>query len=214
MNRKIFMATICLAGIIGAVPGAAQNTNRFTFNAGAGFTEPVRFTEDRLSRGFNLNVGGGINFTPSFGLIGEFGYNDLGLTDAALAAANVPNGSTRVLSLTANPIFRFNPRGRFDVYAIGGGGWYRRTVEFTEPTIATVTAFDPFWGVFFPVAVPANQVIGSFSQNKPGLNAGGGISFSLRGDSNAKIYAEARYHYLFTDNVRTTLLPVTFGLRW
>ena len=89
--------------------------------------------EDRLDLGFNLNAGAGINFTPQFGIIGEFGFNNLGLSDIALAAANVPGGSTRVYSLTANPIFRFNPRGRFDVYAIGGGGWYRRTVEFTEP---------------------------------------------------------------------------------
>ena len=113
-----------------------------------------------------------------------------------------------------NPIIHFNPRGRFDAYAIGGGGYYRRTVEFTEPSVATITAFDPFFGVFFPAAIPTNTVLGSFTQNKGGLNIGGGVSMRLRGDSNAKFFAEARYHYIFTSPIRTAVLPVTFGLRW
>ena len=47
-----------------------------------------------------------------------------------------------------------------------------------------------------------------------GLNIGGGVSMRLRGDSNVKFFAEARYHYIFTNPIRTTVLPVTFGLRW
>jgi len=116
------------------------------------------------------------------------------LSGSALSAAGAPAGSTRIYSLTLCPIFRFNPRGRFDAYAIGGGGYYRRTIEFTQPTIGTVTAFDPFYGVFFPVAVPANTVLGSFTQNKGGLNIGGGITARIRGDSNTKFFVEARYH--------------------
>jgi hypothetical protein len=93
-------------------------------------------------------------------------------------------------------------------------GTTRRTIEFTQPTIGTVTAFDPFYGVFFPVAVPANTVLGSFTQNKGGLNISGGIAARIRGDSNAKFLAEARHHYIFTTPQETTVLPVTFGFRW
>lgn len=42
--------------------------------------------------------------------------------------------------------------GTFDTYLIGGGGYYRRTVEFTQPAITTVTAFDPFFG-FYPANI-------------------------------------------------------------
>jgi hypothetical protein len=108
---------------------------------------------------------------------------------------------------------RLNPRGRFDMYFLGGGGYYRRTVEFTEPTLAVVTVFDPFYGVFFPAAIPANNVLGSFTQNKGGLNIGGGFTVRLGEDTNVKLFAETRYHYLFT-NQRTTIVPVTFGFRW
>jgi opacity protein-like surface antigen len=184
------------------------------FKAGGGFTQPVRYTDGRLNTGFNIGAGVGVNFVPWLGIMGEFGFNDLNLSSTALSAAGVPGGSTRIYSVTANPVVRFNPRGRFDAYLTGGGGFYRRTVEFTEPSVGTVTAFDPFYGAFYPVNVPVTNVLGSISQNKGGLNAGGGVSFRIRGDSNTKFFAEARYHHLFTTPVRTTILPVTFGFSW
>src|SRR5579862_2567754 len=160
----------CVGALLLALPSAAQNTSKFTFDLGGGFTEPVRHTENRLDTGFNFTVGAGLNFTPNFGFIGEFGYNQLGVSSNVLQSEGVPNGSGRIYSLTLNPIVHFNPRGRFDTYLVGGGGYYRRTVEFTQPTLVTVTAFDPFFGVFFPAAIPAETVLGSFTQNKGGLN--------------------------------------------
>jgi opacity protein-like surface antigen len=215
MKRNVLHTIACgLGGLLLALPSAAQNTSKFTFDIGGGFTEPVQHTPNRLDTGFNFNVGGGFNFTPHLGVIGEFGYNELGVTNAVLQRVGVPNGTGRIYSVTLNPIVHFNPRGRFDAYIVGGGGYYRRTIEFTEPSVITVTAFDPFFGVFFPANIPANTVLGSFTQNKGGLNVGAGVSLRVRGDSNAKFYAESRYHYIFTTPVGTSILPVTFGLRW
>ena len=84
-----------------------------------------------------------------------------------------------------------------------------RHVEFTQPTIATFTAFDPFFGVFFPVGVPANQVLLQYSTTKLGVNGGAGLAFGHK----VKFYAEARYHQMYTRNA-TSFLPVTFGIRW
>src|SRR5690242_4041083 len=207
MNRRALYTIACAAALLAVRPAAAQNTNKFNFNIGAGFTEPVKYSDSRLDTGFNITAGAGYNFVPHLGVVGEFGFNHLGLSSAALSAAGVPGGSTRIYSLTLNPIVHFNPRGRMDAYIIGGGGFYRRTVELTAPTVATVTAFDPFFGVFYPAAVPANTVLGSFTQNKGGLNVSAGFTVQLKGDSNAKFYAESRYHYVFTTPVRTTTLP-------
>ena len=215
MNRTILNLAACsLAGIFLALPCAAQNTSRFTFHIGGGFTEPVRYSDGRLDTGFNVTTGAGVNLVPNLGVMAEFGYNQLGVSSAILNAVGAPGGSARIYSVTLQPIVRFNPRGRFDAYLVGGGGYYRRTVEFTAPTVTTATAFDPFYGAFFPVAVPATAVLDSFSQNKGGLNIGGGVSVRVRADSNAKVYAETRYHYIYTSPIRTSILPVTFGLRW
>jgi len=88
----------------------------------------------RLDTGFNLTFAGGLNLTPNLGILGEFGFNQLGVTSRALAAIGVPDGASRIYSLTVNPIVHKNPHGRLDAYVVGGGGYYRRTLEFTEPT--------------------------------------------------------------------------------
>ena len=72
------------------------------------------------------------------------------------------------------------PRSHFDAYLIGGGAFYRRTQEFTQPSLAAVTAFDPFFG-FYTAAVPTTQVLSSYTVNKPGVNGGAGIAFGSSG---------------------------------
>jgi opacity protein-like surface antigen len=215
MSRKTVRNTVlAITGLLVTWPSAAQNPNKLTYHMGAGFTEPARHSDSRLDPGFNITGGAGYNFAPWIGILGEFSYNQLGVSSAALAAFGAPQGSARMYSLTANPIVRLNPRGRYDAYVVGGGGFYRRTVEFTEPTYAMVTAFDPFFGILYPAAIPANAILGSFTQNKGGLNIGAGVSIRVREDSKAKFFAEMRYHYMFTTPQATTVLPVTFGFRW
>ena len=215
MKRKVLYSTICLlASLLLAWPAAAQTTSRFNFHVGGGFTEPVRYTDGRLDTGFNVEAGAGVNLAPHLGVMAEFGFNQLALNQTVLSAAGVPGGNARLYSVTLDPIVHLNPRGRFDVYGVGGGGFYRRTIEFTAPTVTTVTAFDPFYGVFFPTQVPATAVLNSFTQNKSGVNVGGGVAIRVKADSNTKFFAESRYHYIYTSPIRTSVLPVTFGLRW
>ena len=214
MNVKVFWTAACLMTLLLAGPSAAQIPGKFAFNVGGGFTQPVVHTENRANTGFNFHAGAGMNFIPHFGVSAEFGYNHLNLSDSVLTAVGVPGGNAHIFSVTLQPTVHLNPHGRFGAYLTGGGGFYRRTIDFTAPTVDTVTLFDPFFGVFFPAAVPATAVLASFTQNKGGINIGGGVEARVKADSNAKIYAEAKYHYLYTSPVRTTILPVTFGFRW
>jgi outer membrane protein with beta-barrel domain len=212
MIRKTMYATFCFLASL-AIAQAQSEPPRFSFEFGGGFNKPVGNLENRLDTGWNLNTGGGINLTPHLGLMGQFMFTDSGLTRSYLSSLGEPDGSFRMWGLTADPVVRFNPRGRMDFYLIGGGGIYRRTVEFTRPTTATVTVFDPFFDLFYPAGVPANQVIGSLSTTRPGVNGGGGFSFRL-GDGNAKLFVETRYHRMFTKGMSTSVLPVTLGFRW
>jgi len=61
--------------------------------------------------------------------------------------------------------------------------------------------------------VVTNQVIGSYGVYKGGVNGGAGIAFRL-GSSRAKVFAEARYHHMFTERIDSSFIPVTFGIRW
>jgi hypothetical protein len=98
-------------------------------------------------------------------------------------------------------------------YALGGVGWYRRTVDFLQPTVGVIDIVDPWWGYVGSVVVPANQVLGSVTSNAFGANAGGGVSIAL-GSSGAEVFGEVRYHYANTKTSSTTVTPVSFGIRW
>ena len=213
MTRKfIYFATCCLASFSIAFAQSPEPP-RFSFDIGGGFTKPVGHLENRIDTGWNVQAGAGINIVPWLGVMGQFMYTESGLNSSFLHSVSEPDGNFRMWGFSLDPIVRFNPRGHVDFYLIGGPGIYRRTVEFTQPTVATVNAFDPFFGFFFPVNVPANQVIGSYGTTRFGMNGGGGFTFRL-GNGNAKLFAEARFIKMYTKGTSTSVLPVTFGLRW
>jgi opacity protein-like surface antigen len=211
MKRTMY---IVASFVLGSIVSWSQEASwsRFTTNFGVGVANPVRDTGSRLDTGWNFTGGAGVNFTSHLGLTGEFTYNSLGVNQSTLHALEFPNGEMRVWAFTANPVVRLNRSGRVDFYLIGGGGVYHRVLEFSQPTVAFYNVFDPFFGILYPVAVPANQVLSSYSTTAGGLNIGGGITIKI-GRGNAKAYVESRYHHMFSDP-STTILPVTFGIRW
>ena len=208
MKRVALFSSLGLV-LIGAL--SAQEGSPVSFNIGAGFTTPVGGTGRRLDTGWNLQGGIGYKFVPRLGAMLQFDYNSMGINSATLNNFGVPGGSMKLWSLTVNPIVHLNPGGHVDVYLIGGGGLYHRTQEFTAPTVDVITAFDPFFG-FYPVAVPANQILASYSVMKPGVNVGAGLAFGTKW--RAKFYAEARYHRMLFRDSHTDYVPVNFGFRW
>jgi hypothetical protein len=216
LGRKRIMKNLAIASTvsIGIMLGGvlnAQETTRFGASLGAGFTTPVGGTGSRLDTGWNIRGGAGYNFSPYVGAMLDLGYDSFGLNTATLTNVGVPGGGVHIFSATLNPIVHLNPRGHADVYVTGGGGLYHRYVEFTQPTVAVTTVFDPFFG-FYPVAFGTNQILGSYSVNKPGIDAGLGVSFGTRW--HGKVFAEARYNRIFMGDRHTDYLPVTFGFRW
>src|SRR4051794_39441491 len=115
---------------------AQQEDHHLTFSAGAGVTQPVGQIDRRLDTGWNVQVSGGYLFTRNIGATLDFQYNGMGLTNGYLQQVAVPNGTGRIWSVTLNPVYRFRPRGPLGFYVTAGGGFYQRTVEFTQPTTA------------------------------------------------------------------------------
>jgi hypothetical protein len=212
MRKKSFTLFAGLVIFALAVPAWAQS--RFSFSAGGGPTVPAKGTGQRFDTGYNFSAGVGFHPVRAFGVMGEFGFFKNGINSTTLANVGVPGGGSRIYAFTLNPMIHLIPRGRFDVYLIGGGGYYRRTVEFTEPSSAIATGFDPYFGIFFPVEVATTNVLGSVTQNKMGINGGAGVAVRLGEDGRATLFAESRYHHIYTTPVRTAILPVTFGFRW
>jgi hypothetical protein len=210
---KRFAIASCLAvSMVGAL--SAQEFSHFAFKIGAGFTQGVSDTGTRTDLGWNARLGAGVNFNPYVGLMVNGGYDNMGINSSTLATYGAPGGRMSVMSVTLDPIVHLNPKGHVDFYITGGGGLFHRYQEFTAPSVATVTGFDPFFG-FYPVNVPSQDVLASYSVNKPGIDIGAGLAFGRKW--NGKFFAEARYTRIFMGNRfanDTEYLPVTFGFRW
>jgi hypothetical protein len=204
-----------LAALALALAGAAaaqEEAHKWSANLGGGFTPLVGAIDKRLDNGWHVTFGGGYRPTSRFTIGAQVMYNGLGVSRALLNEVGVPGGNAHLWAFTAEPRLSFAGNyHHFSPYLIGGVGYYRRVVEFTQPTVASVTVFDPFFG-FFPVFFPADQVIGRVTRNGIGGSGGFGFEVGMRGGT--KFFLEARYHYASTGSIPTRMIPVTIGVRF
>jgi hypothetical protein len=184
-----------------------------TLSIAGGLTKVTGSDAGRLDFGGNLQVAGGHFFTRSFGITGAFQFNQLGITRGELNRLNQPDGGARAYTLTFDPTVRFPVGHGVTAYLLAGGGYLRRTVEFTQPTVAQTVIFDPWWGYFGPALIPVNQILGSVTSKSGAIDVGGGINAPLaRGG--VRLFVEARYVHGFTSNSNTSIVPIMFGVRW
>jgi opacity protein-like surface antigen len=208
MVAGVMSLILCAAAV-----SAQTETAGWNVEVATGVSPTVGDTSNRLKTGFNFNVGGGYEFNDMLELEGNFNYNGLGVADQVLQSLKVPDGTGRLMSLTAGPKVHFPIGGSVRGYVAGGIGWYRRTVEFLQPTTALIDIIDPWWGYLGTAIVPANQVLGTVSDNAFGGNVGGGVSVPL-GGSGADFFVDVRYHIANTRGSKTSLVPVSFGIRF
>jgi hypothetical protein len=201
--------------LILAAATTAQEERRWSANVGGGFTPLLGDINTKLDNGWHISFGAGAKVASRLTLGGEVMYNGLGVSRGVIAEAAVPNANAHLWAFTAEPKLDLREkwwRGAHP-YLIGGVGYYRRVVEFTAPTTAAVTIFDPFFG-FVPIVVPANQVLGRNVRDGIGGNLGLGFDMAVSHDSRTKIFAEARFHYFDGGGTPTRMLPFTIGVRF
>lgn len=192
--------------------------SHFAFEAGAGFTAPVgNDVRDGFDGwGYNVTFGGGWNFSKNIGALLEYQFNRNTIPQATLAKNGIPSGNINTWSLTLDPIIYLPMTPTMGAYVTGGGGFYRKVTNFSAPQAVEQCYYFCYYGY-------ANETIGHFSSNQGGLNIGlGGYWKAFGPDSNAKLYAEARYVWVDSPPPTRTqqgegteeLIPVTFGIRF
>lgn len=209
-----FRALLLIAVFGSATLVFGQTERGWTADVGGGVTPLVGDISHRLDNGWNFRAGGGYNFTDHLSTTLQFSYNGLGVGNRVLNEARVPDGNAHVWSLTAVPRLSLSPHHGISPYLVGAVGYYRRTVEFTRPTVEPVVIFDPFFG-FLQGAIPADRVLGRITRN--GIGGGGGLGFDIplgHGTRKTKLFTEARFEYAATGAMPTRMVPVTFGIRW
>jgi hypothetical protein len=207
------LGLVLFLGLAGSSYGQDSEGHPFTLSVGGGFTTISGRDAGRLDHGGNVEVGGGYFFNRFLGVTGNFTFNQLGITGGELARLNEPDGNGRVYTVTVDPEFRLPLSHGWSAYLLAGGGYMRRTIEFTQPTVAATVVFDPWWGYFGPALVPVNQVLGSVTSNAGMFDVGGGVNVPLP-KTRLHIYIESRYLHGFTQTSNTILVPIMVGIRW
>ena len=110
MKKLTLIGIFAVVGTLGA-----QETPRFSFAAGAGFTAPVGRTSNIVDKGWNLRGSAGINFTPHVGLMLDAGYDSMGVSAPILNNLGFGGGNLSVFSLTLNPIVHLTPNSNVDL---------------------------------------------------------------------------------------------------
>jgi hypothetical protein len=207
--------------------GTGGLRSHLTYEVGGGFSAPTDDSSPYIGWGYNFTVGAGYRFDQHFSMNLEYQFIHSKLPDQIVAEAGATGGYDTLWSFTLDPMYEVNPKSAVTFYGVGGGGFYRKVTNFTDPQQGF---YCDYFG--FCYGVTQNQVVGHFSSNQGGWNIGGGIEHRFagwNGDGRMKLFAEARYLDVgspavvgatpnglgvTTVGADTKIIPVTFGLRW
>lgn len=214
----------------------SDGSTKIAFVGGAGLNVPVANTGKFYTPSYTITAGAGYNFNKMFGVLAEFHYDHLGLTGGSIAneynslitnygatpddlAGIDANG--HFIALTLNPVVTFsNDRSKFGAYATAGGGYYRKTTNFTLPQLGEAC------NGYFCSEYESNQTFDSATANGYGFNGGVGLTYKISSFSSERLFLEARYHWMkigtdanntdvFQYNRRNSeYIPITAGIRF
>ncbi len=205
--------------------GGGGMLHHLTFEADGGFNGPLGNSDSYITWGGQFGVGGGYQITDHVAMMVNYQFIDDKLPGALIAETGATGGNAHIWSLTLNPIIDLAPKRSNDIYISGGGGFYRKVTNFTNPELTEYCDY------FYCQQGYTNAVIGHFSSNQGGFNIGGGFQHRVGGvmnDGRMKLFAEVKYLDVLTPasaiapnglgtatvGSGTKLIPVTFGVRW
>lgn len=217
--RKRILFLLALGGL-GIAAASAQTFNRFNFNVGGGLGGAFGNVGKFTGASYNGVAGAGMNFNSSFGVKAEYMFFDLKFDDGVKRDQSLPGANGHLQSATLNLVYSHAFEGsKWGLYAIGGGGWYQRSVDARSQFLAAGTLCQPAWDLWgiqcttnLPRVVSPSQTLSSNSVSGGGYNFGGGLTY--RFNRKTKVYFEGRYHHANTGDDHTNVFPVTVGLRW
>jgi hypothetical protein len=196
--------------------------HNWAFEAGGGFNAPE---SSSITYGGQFTLGAGLNFNKYISGLIEYQFMDDKLPGGLIAETGASGGYAHIWSFTFDPVIDLTPKATNGVYVTGGGGFYRKVTNFTDPEEAE---YCEYYGCG---TIVENEVVGHFSSNQGGFNVGAGFEHRIGGqygESHTKLFVEARYLELFSpasvtnpNGLGTTavaadtkVIPVSVGVRF
>jgi hypothetical protein len=222
MSNKTFalVGFLCSAWVI---PLTGQgydelDLKNFNYNIGGGFSVPINPTARNFGVDGNFTTGAGTNFTSHNSIEGDFMWAGLPTAVSLIRPVNGPTGDAFLIALMGDYRLRFDHirDSRYGVYVLGGGGWYYRHFSvdrhFVVPALTPCQPIFFWWGFACNGGFVDSRTVLTHASSAGGVN--GGAGFTVRMDDGWSFFAEARYHYAWSQFIPTTLTTVTFGFRF
>lgn len=207
--------------------GGGNVMSHLTYEVGGGFNAPTEDSAPYITWGYNFTLGAGYRWNRHLSMMLDYQLIHSKLPGMIVDEAGATGGYDSIWSFTLNPMYEINPNDSITLYGVGGGGFYRKVTNFTDPQVGY---YCDYFG--FCYGVTQDVVVGHFSSNQGGWNIGGGLEHRFagwNGDGKMKLFAEARYLDVLSPAVEgitpnglgvttvgadTKIIPVTIGLRW
>jgi opacity protein-like surface antigen len=180
--RSAVLLALATLAPLGAARAQVSNPLKFTIFAGAAL--PVGDTQDAVKTGYT--VGGAVDLRvplSPLGFRGEVVYS--GLEAKGLGGTGV-DADVSDFGANVNAVLWLPTATPVRPYITGGPSFSRLKVSASSGTLS-----------------------GSESENRWGLNIGGGLQFAL-GDLGTRF--DVRYRRISTDGDAFSIIPITFGL--
>lgn len=220
-----FIGLVGLLSVAVSSPAQAQtpkytgaNTgivSHLTFEGGGGFNVPAGSESSNVSTGWNIMLGGGYMLNKKFGALAEWNFNRDAIPGSVLQQVQQPGGNYHIWSASLNPVYNFWQGGKWGAYGIGGGGFSRKLVSFTQPY---TTCYPSYFGCY---PITSNVVVAHYSRNQAMVDLGGGLTFRFSPYNRTRLFVDTRFDRYFTGTKLQLpgksdlyLIPVTFGIRW
>jgi hypothetical protein len=208
---QVALAALAGMGVVDTA-GAQKAATSYSFGIGAGWALPKGVFGDGTRAGYEVS-GQVLVLAPGapIGLRFDGSFDHFRATPGLIdLLPTATSGSAAIGALTLDMVAG-TPNGKgFHPYAMGGAGGYLRHVEVYRTAGTAVLWNEPFWG-FSDGAVSTTATHETDTQLRFGVNYGVGFSVGIKAIS---LYAEARYHIIYTSDEHTNMLPITLGLRF
>jgi hypothetical protein len=189
MRKQVVLGMLAvLAGsTLASRTATAQEQSSSTstqFSLGGGIDMPLGDFDDAAKTGWHGLAA--VTFTPATWPVGiQIDGNYARFPDDSPLDVNA-----QMIFGTGNLVYRFStsPESTFQPYLIGGGGVYN-------------------------LKQTGNDVPSGFDNSSTKFGLNGGAGFDIKAGS-AALFAEARFHNVFTSGSNTNFLPITVGVRF
>jgi hypothetical protein len=218
-----------------------DGSNKYTFEAGIGYAQPLGNTYHYLTPSYAFQLGGGRNFNKKVAVVAQFDWDNFGFNGRTLgnqAIVEDPtnqfglqgslDGTSHVWSITLNPRYTILDGDKIGIYVVAGGGFYHKTANFFV-TVPVQTIYGTYG---------ANETVDKYTSNAGGVDGGFGVTYKPSRFANERLFAEVRYDLILNqqrhgfnitnytqetatstnlypaNSNRTTYIPLKVGIRF